>query len=123
MRRIMGSIGLVAVFGMFLATPVAAAQEKKDLELDKIPKAVMDALKAKFPKPEITKWTKEKEGDKVVYDIEFTQEGRKCGRTSSRRDDPQLRKGDRGGTSRRRHAGRREEVPQGHDEEIMESRK
>ncbi len=48
-----------------------------DLELDKIPKLVMDALKAKFPKAEIHKWTKEKEGDIVVYDIEFKQEGRK----------------------------------------------
>lgn len=50
---------------------------KNDLELDKIPKVVMDALKAKFPKAEIHKWTKEKEGDIVIYDIEFKQEGRK----------------------------------------------
>src|SRR5262249_52409809 len=34
-------------------------------------------LKAKFPKAEIDKWTKEKEGNDVVYDIEFKQEGRK----------------------------------------------
>jgi len=54
--------------------------EKKaetDLELDKIPKVVMDALNAKFPKAEIHKWTKEKEDDIVVYDIKFKQEGRK----------------------------------------------
>jgi hypothetical protein len=38
---------------------------------------VMDALKAKFPKAQIHKWTREKEGDIVVYDIEFKQEGRK----------------------------------------------
>lgn len=52
--------------------------EKKaeaNLELDKIPQVVMDALKAKFPKAEIYKWTKEKEGEMVVYDIEFKQEG------------------------------------------------
>jgi hypothetical protein len=48
-----------------------------DLQLDKIPQAVMDALKAKFPKAEIDKWTKEKEGDIVIYDIEFKQESRK----------------------------------------------
>src|SRR5205823_3644134 len=35
-------------------------------------------LKSKFPKPEITKCTKEKEGGSVVYDIEFKQDGRKC---------------------------------------------
>jgi len=50
---------------------------KDDLELDKIPEVVMDALKAKFPKAEIHKWTKEKEDDIVIYDIEFKQEGRK----------------------------------------------
>lgn len=57
-----------------------AAVETKamaDLQLDKIPQAVMDALKAKFPKAEIDKWTKEKEGDIVIYDIEFKQESRK----------------------------------------------
>ena len=47
------------------------------LELDKIPKVVMDALKARFPDAEIHKWTKEKEGDIVVYDIEFKQQDRK----------------------------------------------
>jgi hypothetical protein len=54
--------------------------EKKaehDLQLDKIPKVVMDALKGKFPKAEIHKWTKEKEGEIIVWDIEFKQEGRK----------------------------------------------
>lgn len=54
--------------------------EKKaaeDLRLDKIPKVVMDGLKAKFPQAEIHKWTKEKEGEIVVYDIEFEQVGRK----------------------------------------------
>jgi hypothetical protein len=54
--------------------------EKKaeaELELDKIPQVVIDGLRAKFPKAEINEWTKEKEGDIVIYDIEFKQEGRK----------------------------------------------
>jgi len=50
---------------------------KDDLELDKIPKMVMDALKAKFPKAEIQMWTEEKEGEIMVWDIEFKQESRK----------------------------------------------
>jgi hypothetical protein len=50
--------------------PRAAAQEK-------IPSKVMDALKAKFPNPEIDKWTRETEGVVVLYDIEFRQGGRK----------------------------------------------
>ncbi|NIM97029.1 MAG: hypothetical protein GTO24_02755 [candidate division Zixibacteria bacterium] len=47
------------------------------MQLDKIPKVVMDALKAKFPDAQIHEWTKEKEGDIVVYDIEFKQQDRK----------------------------------------------
>jgi hypothetical protein len=53
------------------------AKDKDKPDTDKIPKAVMDTLKAKFPKAEITKWTKEKEDGKVVYDIEFKNEGKK----------------------------------------------
>jgi hypothetical protein len=37
----------------------------------------MDALKARFPNPEIQKWTKAEEGGVVLYDIEFTQGGNK----------------------------------------------
>jgi hypothetical protein len=48
-----------------------------DLELDKIPEVVMGALKARFPDAEIQKWTREKEGDIFVYDIEFRQQDRK----------------------------------------------
>lgn len=51
-----------------------AAQDKKE----ELPKVVMAALKAKFPNAVITTWTKTKEGDDVVYDIEFTEKGRKC---------------------------------------------
>ena len=63
--------------GFLLAMPVTQAQDQKKLDLDKIPKKVMDALKAKFPKAEIHKWTKEKEGNIVIYDIEFKQVDRK----------------------------------------------
>ena len=50
---------------------------KDDLKLDEIPQAVMKTLKAKFPDTKIHKWTKEKEGDVVIYDIEFKQQDRK----------------------------------------------
>jgi len=72
--------GLVAALlaCAFLVESGAGAQDKKDkLDLDKVPKAVMDALKARFPKAEIQKWTKAKEGDDIVYDIEFVEKGRK----------------------------------------------
>jgi hypothetical protein len=62
------ALGLCAI----AVLPFATAQDKKD-KLDQIPKKVMDTLKTRFPKAEIQKWTKEKEGDIVVYDIEFKQ--------------------------------------------------
>ena len=55
----------------------AQMEKEADLELEKIPAVVMDGLKASFPKAEIQKWTKEKEGDIVIYDFEFRQEGQK----------------------------------------------
>jgi hypothetical protein len=71
---------LALLLGLCLVVSVSRAQDKKekDLELGKIPKAVMDALKSKFPNAQIHKWTKEKEGDIVVYDIEFKHNGRSC---------------------------------------------
>src|SRR5262245_54758626 len=75
MRRAMGGICTSAVLVMLAAVATADDKKKTDkpADLDKIPKAVMAALKAKFPKAEIDKWTKEKD----EYDIEFKQEGRK----------------------------------------------
>ena len=67
---------LVAAVFVLPAAVSRAGDEPKDL--DKIPKAVMDALKAKFPKAKINKWSKETEKGKVVYDIEFKQDGRKA---------------------------------------------
>ncbi|OGF63649.1 MAG: hypothetical protein A2Y62_02035 [Candidatus Fischerbacteria bacterium RBG_13_37_8] len=49
---------------------------KETLEPDKIPTIVINSLKAKFPKAEIHKWTKEKEDNIVIYDIEFMQEAK-----------------------------------------------
>src|SRR5262245_8911486 len=71
-------MGLCLVVGAaFLLALPAGAQNKDKPNLEQIPKKVMDALKAKFPKAEIQKWTKEKESNDIVYDIEFKQEGRK----------------------------------------------
>ncbi len=52
-------------------------EAKEGLALDSIPKVVMDALKTKFPTAEIHQWTKEKEGDIVLYDFEFNQQDQK----------------------------------------------
>src|SRR5262245_3862032 len=68
---------LCGVFALVVALSASQAQEVV-VPPDKIPKAVMDALLAKFPKAKINRCTKAKEGDDVVYDIEFKQDGRKC---------------------------------------------
>lgn len=74
-RRPWGVVRISAVLaGLVLLVTAADAQKEKNVE---IPKKVMGALKAKFPKAAIDKATKEKEGDKVVYDIEFKQDGKK----------------------------------------------
>jgi hypothetical protein len=72
----------VVLLGLFVLLLTVASRDLRAKEepvpQDKIPKKVMDALLAKFPKAKIDKCVKEKEGDDVVYDIEFKQEGRKC---------------------------------------------
>jgi uncharacterized membrane protein YkoI len=66
----------IVITGMSLAMS-ARAQDKGKADLDKIPRKVIDALKTRFPNPEIHHWTSEKENNIVLYDIEFRQRGRK----------------------------------------------
>ena len=76
MRR---SIVLLEAFALILIIGTAGVRAQEEpVSQDKIPKAVMDALLSKFPKAKIDKCTKAKEGNDVVYDIEFKEEGRKC---------------------------------------------
>ncbi len=72
------SVALLAALALslFLGTGEVRAQEEA-VSQDKIPKAVMDALLSRFPQARIDSCTRAKEGDDVVYDIEFKQEGRK----------------------------------------------
>jgi hypothetical protein len=76
LRRSAGA-ALAVVLAGILAMPAALVRAEDAPDLDKVPGKVMDALMAKFPKAEIHKWTKEKEGDIVVYDFEFMQGGEK----------------------------------------------
>jgi Putative beta-lactamase-inhibitor-like, PepSY-like len=57
------------------ALVVRAAEEK--IKPANLPKAVADAVKARFPEGKITDAAKEEEKGKVVYDIELTERGRK----------------------------------------------
>jgi len=76
MRHSVVHFGALALL-LFIGIGAVQAREEP-VSPDKIPKSVKDALLAKFPKAKIDKCTKAKEGDDVVYDIEFQQEGRKC---------------------------------------------
>src|SRR5262249_43687985 len=73
----MRQIGIA--FGTFTLLVFAMGALAEDVPVDKIPKAVMDSLTARFPKCKIDKCTKAKEGDAIVYDIEFTQASGKKG--------------------------------------------
>lgn len=68
---------LNAILPILLAALFVPAQTQDKNTHDQLPRHVMAALKAKFPKPEIMKWTKEKEGEIFLYDIEFKQAGQK----------------------------------------------
>ena len=74
-------VAVTALAIMFAGGLIGWAQEKNRgsaKDLDKIPKPVMDALKAKFPNAAIHTWTKEMEGGDVIYDMEFKENGRAC---------------------------------------------
>ena len=76
MRKSVILFGVVAL-SLLLGAGVLRAQEEA-VPQGSIPKAVVDALLAKFPKAKIDKCTRAKEGSEIIYDIEFKQEGRKC---------------------------------------------
>jgi Putative beta-lactamase-inhibitor-like, PepSY-like len=67
-KRIM--IGAVAVLGMSVLIAAAKADEEK-VPIDKLPSAVLKAVKRKFPKAEIERATKEVEDGTTTYEIEL----------------------------------------------------
>jgi uncharacterized membrane protein YkoI len=78
MRTIVGWSAVNAVAELVLLAAVAGADDKdKKISLDEAPKAVQDAIKARFPGADVTSIEKENEGGKVVYDVELKHKGRK----------------------------------------------
>lgn len=63
-----------AAAAFVLAAPVRADEEK--VPLDKVPKAVMEAAKKRFPKAEVVGASKETEKDKTVYEVELKADGK-----------------------------------------------
>ncbi len=71
-----GSVVLIGLYASSLSAP-ARGQYSAAAQKEKIPARVREGLDARFPTAEVQKWTMEKKGDVVIYDIEFTQEKRK----------------------------------------------
>ena len=67
---------LLASAVLFLAAiPVRADEEK--VPLDKVPKAILETVKKRFPKAEIVGASKEENEDKkIVYEIELKEDGK-----------------------------------------------
>jgi len=59
---------------------LAAAPSRGDeqrVPLGEVPKAVLDAIKARFPEAELKEASKEKEDDETVYEVSLVDQGRK----------------------------------------------
>jgi Putative beta-lactamase-inhibitor-like, PepSY-like len=61
-------MGVVAVFG-FSVLIVAARADEQNVPIDKLPSAVLKAVKRRFPKAEIEKAVKEVEGGTTTYEV------------------------------------------------------
>jgi uncharacterized membrane protein YkoI len=74
-------VGVLLVEWVGITNAADPAQKAAPVEVkvkpDELPKAVSDALKARFPGLEITSAAKETENGNVVFDIELTQKSRK----------------------------------------------
>jgi uncharacterized membrane protein YkoI len=65
------------VAALFVFVACARADDEEKVPLDKVPKAVMDAAKKKFPKAEVVSASKDKENGKTVYELELKAGGKK----------------------------------------------
>src|SRR5438445_12440384 len=70
----MRSFVAILIMSNILALPICATVGD-EVQLDKLPKPVVDALKAKFPGCEITKAISETEDNKLVYEVSLKHKG------------------------------------------------
>ena len=72
----------VAALGLLVVSAPARADEQK-VPLDKVPKAVLNAVKARFPGAELVEAAKETEDGKSVYEVSVKNKGQKIDVTLS----------------------------------------
>ena len=75
MRRFIRGLGASALLGLLMVVAVRADEEK--VPLDKVPKAVMKAVKERFPGAKLKAASTEKEDGKVVYEVALEHKGQK----------------------------------------------
>ena len=69
------SVAVAAFLGAVLVLATRADEEK--VPLDKLPKAVADAVKKRFPDAELVSAEKEKEDDKTVFEVAIKNKDQK----------------------------------------------
>lgn len=71
-------LAVSTILALMAAAPgCSKKQQQEEKKPRQIPQMVLDSLNARFSGAEIRKWTRETEGDSVIYDIEFVREGKK----------------------------------------------
>lgn len=73
MRNALAFSLLTLVFAVLTASAANAKEEK--VPLDKVPKAVLDAIKAKFPGAKLGEAEKETEDGKTTYEVSLEHKG------------------------------------------------
>jgi uncharacterized membrane protein YkoI len=78
MQMIIRRLGSAAALLVVLTLGIRAADEKLEkVAFDKAPKPIQNAVNTRFPGADVTGLTKEKEGGKIVFDVELKHKGRK----------------------------------------------
>ena len=76
MHSILGRLGVVVAVGLLALATVGRADEEK-VPLDKLPKAIVKAVKDRFPDAKMVSASTEKEDGKTVYEVAITEKGKK----------------------------------------------
>ncbi|HEV3023220.1 MAG TPA: PepSY-like domain-containing protein [Pirellulales bacterium] len=70
MKQLMASCLAIAVGALLLVAPTVIGQEE-EFQLDQLPKAVVDAIMAKFPGAELQEAAKDTDDGKTIYEVEL----------------------------------------------------
>lgn len=72
MNHLLGQVLVGLLLGL---SPMVAAAQEESVPLDKVPKPVMEAFKARFKDAKLTGASKEVEDGKLVYEVTFKDKG------------------------------------------------